>query len=74
MSPTFGWHYDFEDVFIAQTLGTKDYYFRDNTVGRHTRLGERLDFSALRAERTPSRRPSCGPATGCTSRLDGGIS
>lgn len=28
----FSWHYDDEDVFIAQTLGTKDYYFRANTV------------------------------------------
>ena len=23
----FGWHYDAEDVFIAQTVGCKDYYF-----------------------------------------------
>jgi ribosomal protein L16 Arg81 hydroxylase len=28
----FSWHYDDEDVFIAQTAGTKDYYFRANTV------------------------------------------
>jgi 50S ribosomal protein L16 3-hydroxylase len=28
----FSWHYDDEDVFIAQTLGAKDYYFRANTV------------------------------------------
>jgi 50S ribosomal protein L16 3-hydroxylase len=28
----FGWHYDDEDVFIAQTAGIKDYYFRANTV------------------------------------------
>jgi 50S ribosomal protein L16 3-hydroxylase len=28
----FGWHYDDEDVFIAQTEGVKDYYFRANTV------------------------------------------
>jgi ribosomal protein L16 Arg81 hydroxylase len=28
----FGWHYDDEDVFIAQTEGIKDYYFRANTV------------------------------------------
>jgi 50S ribosomal protein L16 3-hydroxylase len=28
----FSWHYDDEDVFIAQTSGTKDYYFRPNTV------------------------------------------
>lgn len=28
----FGWHYDCEDVFIAQTAGTKDYLLRANTV------------------------------------------
>ena len=28
----FGWHYDLEHVFIAQTAGVKDYYFRENTV------------------------------------------
>ncbi len=28
----FSWHYDDEDVFIAQTAGVKDYYFRPNTV------------------------------------------
>jgi 50S ribosomal protein L16 3-hydroxylase len=28
----FGWHYDDEDVFIAQAAGMKDYYFRANTV------------------------------------------
>lgn len=28
----FGWHYDCEDVFIAQTAGTKEYFLRRNTV------------------------------------------
>jgi hypothetical protein len=28
----FGWHYDDEDVFIAQTAGVKEYWFRANTV------------------------------------------
>jgi hypothetical protein len=28
----FSWHFDDEDVFIAQTLGVKDYFFRDNTA------------------------------------------
>ncbi len=28
----FGWHYDAEDVFIAQTAGVKEYFFRANTV------------------------------------------
>lgn len=48
----FTWHYDDEDVFIAQTLGTKDYYFRANTVAAHLEA----DGSAFRrypAERSP---------------------
>jgi 50S ribosomal protein L16 3-hydroxylase len=28
----FGWHYDCEDVFIVQTVGTKEYRLRANTV------------------------------------------
>lgn len=28
----FSWHFDDEDVFIAQTIGKKDYLFRENTV------------------------------------------
>jgi hypothetical protein len=51
---SFGWHYDFEDVFIAQTLGIKDYYLRDNSVARHTRLGETLDFASIRDETSPT--------------------
>jgi 50S ribosomal protein L16 3-hydroxylase len=49
----YGWHYDFEDVFIAQTAGAKDYYFRDNTVARDTVLGDDLDFTRFRLERSP---------------------
>jgi 50S ribosomal protein L16 3-hydroxylase len=29
---SFGWHYDAEEVFIVQTLGTKRYLLRENTV------------------------------------------
>jgi 50S ribosomal protein L16 3-hydroxylase len=47
---SYGWHYDFEDVFIVQTLGEKSYYFRDNTVARDTRLGETLDFGRIKEE------------------------
>ena len=50
---SFGWHYDFEDVFIAQTTGVKDYYFRANTVARDAVLGDTLDFAAVRDERSP---------------------
>lgn len=47
---SYGWHYDFEDVFIAQTLGTKDYYMRDNTIAIDMKIGKKLDFSCLRQE------------------------
>src|SRR4051794_702445 len=33
----FGWHYDDEDVFLVQTDGVKDYYFRANSVENHRR-------------------------------------
>jgi ribosomal protein L16 Arg81 hydroxylase len=52
-SNSYGWHYDFEDVFIAQTAGNKDYYFRDNTVARNTALGDTLDFTVFRQEKSP---------------------
>jgi ribosomal protein L16 Arg81 hydroxylase len=29
---SFGWHYDAEEVFILQTVGEKEYFFRQNTV------------------------------------------
>jgi 50S ribosomal protein L16 3-hydroxylase len=41
----FGWHYDDEDVFIVQTEGSKDYFFRDNTVESHRPLGAAADFT-----------------------------
>jgi hypothetical protein len=53
LSNSYGWHYDFEDVFIVQTGGVKDYYFRANTVARHTVLGDELDFSVVRQEPSP---------------------
>lgn len=31
----FGWHYDVEDVFIFQTMGTKNFTLRQNTVHHH---------------------------------------
>ena len=46
----FGWHYDAEHVFIVQTAGIKDYYFRQNTVGVDAKLP---DFSLIRRERSP---------------------
>jgi len=50
---SYGWHYDFEDVFIAQTAGVKNYYFRANTVARDTELGDPLDFTAILRETSP---------------------
>ena len=50
---SYGWHYDFEDVFIAQTAGVKDYYFRANTVSVDAVLGDTLDFASVRNERSP---------------------
>ena len=47
----FGWHYDDEDVFIAQTAGTKDYYFRANTVADSPASPEM--FSHYSAETAP---------------------
>jgi hypothetical protein len=48
----FGWHYDEEDVFIAQTVGVKDYYMRENTVEREAPFPPR-DFSAYHHESSP---------------------
>lgn len=50
---TFGWHFDFEDVFIVQTAGSKDYYLRENTVARGGDPRQLRDFSAIRDERSP---------------------
>jgi 50S ribosomal protein L16 3-hydroxylase len=50
---SYGWHYDFEQVFIAQTAGVKDYYFRDNTLAREVVLGDRLDFTSFIREVSP---------------------
>jgi 50S ribosomal protein L16 3-hydroxylase len=45
----FGWHYDTEEVFIVQTDGAKDYFFRSNTI--EPNLAEsRSDFSRFSEE------------------------
>jgi ribosomal protein L16 Arg81 hydroxylase len=49
----FGWHYDAEEVFIIQTAGEKDYYFRRNTIDPHPRRDVQPDFARVREERTP---------------------
>jgi 50S ribosomal protein L16 3-hydroxylase len=48
---TFGWRFDAEDVFIAQTAGITDYYFRANTVSRNV-PGQRPDFGLVRTEKS----------------------
>jgi 50S ribosomal protein L16 3-hydroxylase len=47
----FGWHFDDEDVFIAQTAGAKDYYFRANTVTDAPARG--ADFGRFADESSP---------------------
>lgn len=49
----FDWHYDFEEVFIAQTLGIKEYFFRDNTTDRDTPVGTNPNFGLVAKETTP---------------------
>jgi hypothetical protein len=49
----FGWHYDPEDVFIVQTAGDKEYYFRENTIVPALLPYGQPDFSAHRNERSP---------------------
>lgn len=49
----FSWHYDAEHVFIIQTAGVKDYYFRKNTVDPRRAKGSVPDFSRIREERSP---------------------
>lgn len=49
----FGWHYDAEDVFIVQTAGVKDYYFRKNTVDPRRPHGSRPDFTRFHREVSP---------------------
>jgi len=46
----FGWHYDDEDVFIVQTEGSKDYFFRDNTVERDRPPGTAPNFTRFSNE------------------------
>ncbi len=45
----FAWHYDDEDVFIAQIAGKKDYYLRPNTVATHVPAASAV-FSRFKQE------------------------
>lgn len=46
-SHSFGWHYDYEDVFIVQCEGEKEYLLRENTVNprpRHDAMPRDMQF------------------------------
>ena len=46
-SHSFGWHYDFEDVFIVQCEGEKEYLLRENTLNprpRHDAMPRDMHF------------------------------
>jgi ribosomal protein L16 Arg81 hydroxylase len=49
----FGWHYDAEDVLILQTAGSKEYYFRANTIDPDPQYGAQPDFARIRDETSP---------------------
>jgi 50S ribosomal protein L16 3-hydroxylase len=49
----FGWHYDAEDVFVVQTAGDKEYFFRRNTVAQAPMRGFQSDFTDYRNETSP---------------------
>ena len=48
----FSWHFDDEDVFIAQTIGKKDYRFRENTYAPNEAARPEV-FSRFAAETSP---------------------
>ena len=50
---SFGWHYDCEDVFIAQTGGTKEYRLRQNTVNPQPTLDAMPKDMHYERETTP---------------------
>lgn len=50
---SFGWHYDVEDVFIAQTLGTKEYLLRQNTINPAPTLAAMPKDMQYERETTP---------------------
>jgi 50S ribosomal protein L16 3-hydroxylase len=49
----FGWHYDTEDVFIVQTAGSKDYYFRANTTRADLPPDAPPDLTRFAQEKSP---------------------
>lgn len=58
----FGWHYDCEDVFIAQTAGVKEYVLRENTVNPEPTIDAMP--SDMQFERENSQLVACTMAAG----------
>lgn len=50
---SFGWHYDPEEVFIVQTLGTKRYLLRENTQHPSPLADDLAPHTDVTRERTP---------------------
>ena len=51
---SFGWHYDVEDVFIAQTAGTKEYLLRRNTINPEPTIDAMPKDMQYERESTPA--------------------
>lgn len=51
---SFTWHYDCEDVFIAQTAGKKEYLLRENTVNPRPKLSAMPRDMEYERETTPT--------------------
>jgi 50S ribosomal protein L16 3-hydroxylase len=49
----FGWHYDAEDVFVVQTEGDKEYFFRRNSIVLSPERASQPDFTTYGLETTP---------------------
>lgn len=50
---SFSWHYDVEDVFIAQTVGVKEYFLRRNTINPEPTLDAMPKDMQYERETTP---------------------
>lgn len=53
-SQGFGWHYDADDVIILQTVGSKQYYLRQNTVVALAAAALPMDFTEVLRESSPT--------------------
>lgn len=58
---SFGWHYDCEDVFIAQTLGRKEYFLRANTVNPEPHIERMPRDMHYERETTPTMASTLEP-------------